>query len=257
MHGRCSFPRQSAVRMLAHQMEVGRHALLSRARSIEERQLRGEPAQTTPWNPDRNHGAAPILPSSPTDASAQSFIRPRVARSAHATTTVGLCSSCLTRPRESVCPRIDGFAVDCPNMMALPPPPQIPDISTVLGSNRVAVRLTGVNATSNATEFTTLLLVTSRPIEYRSERLFGPNEALNLKISVNFPSRKPLEMTAGISGFQGVSLHLNSPTVLEAEIQHSFSAKKKCHLLCFENGATSEGPCLTCPDGIYQVRICC
>lgn len=123
------------------------------------------------------------------------------------------------------------------------------------GSDAVGVLLTGVNPITGETEFTAQLsVVGSAPAEYRPDRFHA---VLTLRMRVAFPGRRPLEMRADITGFQGLFTRLKSRTVLEADVRHLLSSKKKCHLICFENGATSDGPCLTCPDGEYQVRICC
>jgi len=143
-------------------------------------------------------------------------------------------------------------------MTTFPPPPEIPpDFGHKGGSNTVVVYLTGINPKSQTPEFSAQIQVDLQPVEYRAVRVFGVDEALELAIAVGFPNRKPMQASASVTGFLSIKFTRKYPTRLDADIEHSVSKKKKCHLLCFEDGSSSDGPCLTCPDGEYQIRICC
>ena len=142
-------------------------------------------------------------------------------------------------------------------MQTLPPPPAMGDFTMINRPNRVRVDLTGTSAISQNSEFTASIWVGAQSLVYRPDREFRSDYAIDLTIAVNFTAGRPLRATARIVGFQNVALRLVGSSGLQADIDHALNATKKCRLLCLENGDTSNGPCLTCPDGQYQIQICC
>jgi hypothetical protein len=121
----------------------------------------------------------------------------------------------------------------------------------------LTLTLSGRHPDSGRVEFSAALEIDPGGITYRAPRTFRADEPVQLHFSVDFRPGKSLDATALVSGFRGVDFRLPSPTAIEAYIDHQHAAERNCHLICYEDGQTSPGPCLTCPDGEYQIRICC
>jgi hypothetical protein len=132
-----------------------------------------------------------------------------------------------------------------------------PPGSFVDDSQRITVRIEGFNPRSRQIEFSTELHAETLSASYDAERLYGIDQALDLRFAVNFRPERSSTASALIVGFRRVTVRLLSPVSIEAQVDHLPSDAGDCHLICFENGATGRGPCLTCPDGAYQIRICC
>ncbi len=121
----------------------------------------------------------------------------------------------------------------------------------------LALTFSGRHPDSGRVEFSAALQIDRGSVSYRAPRKFRADEPIQLHFSVDFRPGKSLEATALVSGFRSVDFKLTSPTEIEAYIDHQHVAERNCHLICYENGQESSGPCLTCPDGEYQIRICC
>jgi hypothetical protein len=125
------------------------------------------------------------------------------------------------------------------------------------------VRITGFNADSRAVEFDVRLSLASGKAEFRT-RSYGVAERLVLLIEAVFRVGKSVSTSATVTGFTGVVVERTGETALTTYVEHSkethqssLETDEQCRLVCFENGQTNTGPCLTCPDGEYQVRVCC
>lgn len=131
-----------------------------------------------------------------------------------------------------------------------------PYTSVGFNARGLTVRLSGRNPVSGYS-FDAELYLAAGSASYRAERPFDEDETLQLEISANFHSDKWTSARVEIAGFLGVEMALLSSNGLDIQIQHRKGTGKNCHLLCLESGETSNGPCLTCPDGPYYIRICC
>jgi hypothetical protein len=140
-------------------------------------------------------------------------------------------------------------------MGTIAPPPYLQG-SSMSESKKISVRLTGIDQRTSVTAFENELSVSDQPLVFRPDRALYTDQPIILNFVVTFPTRTPMRATANISGLKRMVLQLESARRLLVEISHSRSTRE-CHLVCLENGATSDGPCLTCPDGAYEVRICC
>jgi len=142
-------------------------------------------------------------------------------------------------------------------MQTMQPPPSTDNFTMFARPHRVYVQLAGGSDLTKEADFTASMWVGAEIFEFRPDREFKANYTIDLTIAAKFSTHKPLRASARIAGFEKVGLRLIGPNRLRVDIRHALSATKKCRLICFENGASSDGPCLTCPDGPYQIRICC
>lgn len=121
--------------------------------------------------------------------------------------------------------------------------------------NNVAVKLTGVNP-SGSIEFEYHLQVGEQEVRALPLRAYRPEEPIELRFAATFDAARTIQAAARVLGFRGVSLQLvEQGRGLTADISHQ--QQKTCFLICLQNGQTSSGPCLICPDGQNYARICC
>jgi len=141
-------------------------------------------------------------------------------------------------------------------MGTIAPPPSFQG-SNLFEPKKASIRLIATDAITRITVFNTEVTLSVAPIVQLLDliplKLVQP---LVLNLEVTFPARPSMRASASTLGLNTVGLQLESARRLLVEISHSRSTKE-CHLICLENGATSHGPCLSCPDGDYEVRICC
>ncbi len=131
-----------------------------------------------------------------------------------------------------------------------------PYTSVGFSARGLTVRLSGRNPVSGYS-FDAEIYLEAGHASYRAERPFEEEEPLQLEISANFHPNKWTRAGVEITGFLGLEAAFLSSNGLDVQIEHRKGTAKNCHLICFENGETSSGPCLTCPDGPYHIRICC
>jgi hypothetical protein len=123
--------------------------------------------------------------------------------------------------------------------------------------NNVAVKLTGVNP-NGSIEFEHDLQVGEQEIRALPPLAYRAEEPIELRFAATFDAAPTIEAGARVLGFRGVSLQMvEQGRGLTADISHQSQQQKTCFLICLQNGQTSSGPCLTCPDGQNFARICC
>lgn len=123
-------------------------------------------------------------------------------------------------------------------------------------ARRLTVRLSGRSLRSGDAFHAELHLDAGRA-SYHAERRVEDEERIQLEISANFRPDKWTRAGVEVTGFLGLEVGFSTFKGLDVQIHHRMGTGKNCHLICFENSETSEGPCLTCPDGEYFIRICC
>jgi len=127
---------------------------------------------------------------------------------------------------------------------------------SVVYSN-IAVKLTGVSP-NGSVEFEHHLQVGGQKIRALPPRTYQAKELIELRFAATFDAGGTIEAGARVHGYRGVSLQMvEEGRGLTADISHQSHRQKACFLLCLQNGETSSGPCLTCPDGQNFARICC
>src|SRR4051794_30209967 len=120
------------------------------------------------------------------------------------------------------------------------------------------VRLTGIEVRSGQMAFPPQNWVLGpQSVTFEPKINHLEDAEVDLGFLVRFPDRNPIQGNARVRNVKDVTLRLATPRMVDAAISHLPLTPRQCYLLCFENGATSDGPCLTCPDGEYQLRICC
>jgi hypothetical protein len=123
--------------------------------------------------------------------------------------------------------------------------------------SNVAVKLTGVNP-KGSIEFEFHLEVGEEEIRALPPRAYRAEEPIELRFAATFDAARTIQAGARVLGFLGVSLQMvQQGRGLTADINHQSQQQKTCFLVCLQNGQTSSGPCLTCPDGQNFARICC
>lgn len=125
------------------------------------------------------------------------------------------------------------------------------------GMGSLVVRIRGRDLRTGRFEFRAHLTLESSVSSYEATRVYEADEPLELQVEADFEPGKATTAGATVLGFQRMQIELTSPRSICAYVEHAKTSRKNCHLVCFENGETSEGPCLNCPDGEYQIRICC
>jgi hypothetical protein len=101
------------------------------------------------------------------------------------------------------------------------------------------------------------VVVSREPMTISPRRFYGPDDEVELRIEAQLDFLKTTRASARVSGLSAVTFTLENSFHLQVDIQHFSRTAKKCHLVCFGTGEISSGPCLTCPDGKYYIRVCC
>jgi hypothetical protein len=123
--------------------------------------------------------------------------------------------------------------------------------------SKVAVKLTGVSP-NGSIEFEHHLQVGEQEVRALPPQAYKAEELIELQFAATFEAGRTIEARARVLGYSGVSLQMvEQGRGVTADISHQSQQQKACFLLCLQNGQTSSGPCLTCPDGQNFARICC
>jgi hypothetical protein len=124
--------------------------------------------------------------------------------------------------------------------------------------NNIAVKLTGISS-DGSIEFEQQLQVGEQEVRAVPPRAYRAEERLELQFAATFDAGRTIQAGAQVLGYRGASFQVvEQGRGLTVDISHQQPQRKEaCFLVCLQNGQTSSGPCLTCPDGQNFARICC